>query len=78
MYKPIVSNLTLDFTYQFDTDDVPILGVIFEMGVPHKLVILQDRNPVLFVFHVVSGIGTRRNELLDCDGVGVEVLESEV
>ena len=51
------------------------------MAIPHQLVILQHRHPVLLVLHLFARIPTAsslRYELLDCNGVSVEILEGEV
>ena len=68
------------FTYQFNADDMPVLSIIFKVGIPHDLIVLKHGHPVLFVLQVIPTVctGTRRNELFDSDCVRVEVLESQV
>ena len=67
-------------TYQLNADDVPVLGIILKVGIVHQPVVFQDGDPVLIVFHFffhVWGV-CRSDELLDCDGKSVEVLQSQV
>ena len=67
-------------TYQLDTDDVPVLCIVFIVSVVHQCVILQHWDPVFIFLHVLTWVTTwsRCYELLDRDGICVEVLQREV
>jgi hypothetical protein len=59
---------------------VPVLGIVFIVSISHELVVLQDGDPILVFFHLFTRVGGagRRNELLDCDRMRVEILQRDV
>ena len=91
-FKFLLSNLELNcenirnsltdkfVSYQFDANDMPILSIVFEVAVPHKLIILENGHPVLIVLHLFTGVCTSAlwNELLDGNSMRVEILEREI
>ena len=67
-------------TYKFDSNDVPVLGIVLEMAVLHELVVLEYGYPVFIVLHLVTVSTAARgsNELLYGYCVSVEILEAHV
>ena len=67
-------------TYELGTDNVPVLSIVLVMGIFHQSVVLENRDPILVVFHFFTLVrGPRRwDELLHRDGVSVEVLQGDV
>jgi len=66
---------------EFSTHYVPVLGVVFELGIFHELVVLEHRYPVAVMAHFLARalrafLG--KLKLADCNGVRVEVLEHHV
>ena len=59
---------------------MPVLSIILIVCILHKSVVLEDTDPVFVFFHLFFDIGRIRwgDELLDCDRMGVEVLQSDV
>ena len=70
----------MESTYKFSTNDVPVLSIVLVVSIAHQGVILQNRHPVLVVFHFFPRVGRagRRHELLDRDRVSVKVLERDI
>jgi len=67
-------------TYKLSTNDVPILGIVLVVCVLHQIVILENRNPIFFVRHVLASIaGTGWcDELFYGYCVSVEILQRQV
>lgn len=62
-------------TYEFCTDDMPVLGICLKVRILHQSIILKNSFPILLVLSVV---GVLAHELLDGNLVAVEVLEDQV
>ena len=63
------------FTYKFCTDNMPILGISFEMRVLHQGVILEHSLPVFIIFSIASAF---TGELFYWNLMAIVVLEDEV
>ena len=44
-------------TYQLNSEDVPVLCVVFIVSICHQLVVLQNGDPIFVVFHFLSLVG---------------------